>query len=245
MLRIFIHETRIECLRLLRTPAFSGPVILFPALFYVLFGILMGRSQNDPEILRQTLARFIIFGTLAPGLFGLGVTLALERERGLLQLKRALPMPAGAYLGAKVAMSMVFAGIVCVLLLALGLTGAHILLNVYQCVSLFGLSVFGVLPFCGLGLLIGTVVKGSAAPAVLNLVYLPMSFLSGLLIPLESLPLALQQLAPALPPYHLAQLALAAIGVKNTGGLLMHSFIPALTAIVLFAIACRRLQKIR
>jgi ABC-2 type transport system permease protein len=242
---VFRRETRMECLRLLRAPSFSVPTIAFPVLFYLLFGILLGRSHGDPDGAKYYLALFIVFGTLAPGLFGLGVTLALERERGLLQLKRALPMPPGAYLGAKVAMAMVFAGLVSMLLLLIGITVAQVMLDIAQLVKLFGLSVFGVLPFCGMGLLLGTLVKGSAAPAVLNLVYLPMSFLSGLLVPLQALPKVFSQIAPIWPSYHLSRLALAVVGAGDRSNLAVHLLIPAAIAVLLFAIARRRLQNVR
>ena len=47
----------------------------------------------------------------------------------------------------------------------------------------------------------------------MNLIYLPMSFLSGLWIPYEVLPAAVKAVAPFLPAYHLGQLALGAIGL--------------------------------
>ena len=73
----------------------------------------------------------------------------------------------------------------------------------------------GVLPFCALGMFLGTMVRGQGAPGVLNLIYLPMSFLSGLWIPLPMLPNVLQQIAPMWPSYHLDMIALAAVGLGN------------------------------
>ena len=93
------------------------PTIAFPLLFYVLFGVLLGPAHSSPEATRHTLASFLVLGTMAPGLFALGITLANDRERGLLELKRALPMPRGLYLAAKLAMSMLFAAIVALLLM--------------------------------------------------------------------------------------------------------------------------------
>ena len=77
----------------------------------------------------------------------------------------------------------------------------------------------GVLPFCALGMFVGTLIKGQGAPGLLNLIYLPMAFLSGLWLPLSMLPTFLQRLAPIWPSYHLDQLALAAVGL-NQGPLL-------------------------
>jgi ABC-type Fe3+/spermidine/putrescine transport system ATPase subunit len=52
----------------------------------------------------------------------------------------------------------------------------------------------------------------NSAPPIVNLIYLPMSFLSGLWIPFEILPPVVKTIAPFLPAFHLGQLALGAIG---------------------------------
>jgi ABC-2 type transport system permease protein len=166
---------------------------------------------------REMLARFTVFGIMAPALFGFGITVALDRDRGLLQLKRALPMPPGAYLVSKLTMAMLFAAIISLALMLLAATVGQVVLFLVQWWALFVLAILGVVPFCSLGLLIGTLTKAQAAPAVVNLIYLPMSFLSGLLIPLEVLPHGLARIAPFLPAYHLAQVELAVIGVGSGG----------------------------
>jgi ABC-2 type transport system permease protein len=242
LLRILVLEAHAECMRLLRNPAFSVPVIGFPLLFYMLFGVMLAPAHASTAVGQVTLAAFIVFGVMAPGLFGLGVTLAMDRDRGLLTLKRALPMPPGAYLIAKLIMAMLFAAAVSFLLMLLAITVGHVVVGLLECCALLTLAVFGVLPFCGLGLLIGAFVKGQAAPAVINLVYLPMSFLSGVLLPLSMLPHALAQLAPLWPAYHLAQLALAAVGRSGSrpGA---HALVLAGMSAGFYLIARARLQR--
>jgi len=244
-LAILLSETRMEFLRLLRAPAFSVPVITFPLLFYVLFGVVMVPHNAGEPVLRQIFANFTVFGVMAPGLFGLGVTLAIERDRGLLQLKRALPLPPSAYLGAKLLMAMSFSAIVSLLLMVIAVTVGQVVLALTQWLTLFALAVVGALPFCGLGLLIGTLVKGQAAPALINLIYLPMSFLSGVLIPLQALPHALAVAAPIWPCYHLSQLAQAAVGGTSASGVATHILALIGMASVLFGIALRRWARLR
>jgi ABC-2 type transport system permease protein len=70
----------------------------------------------------------------------------------------------------------------------------------------------GSLPFIGLGFAIGYWSGPHAAPAVANLIYLPLSFASGLFVPLDQLPGFVRTLAPFLPSYHYAQLAWSALG---------------------------------
>jgi ABC-2 type transport system permease protein len=237
----YLQEIRGEILRYLRSPGFLLPTLLFPSVFYLMFGVLLG--QGSPQQARYMLAAYSTFGVMAPGLFGFGVSLALERDGGLLTLKRALPMPPAAYLIGKMAMAMLVAAVIAALLLALALFAAHVPLSASQALRLFALEVAGVVPFCALGLLLGTVVKGQGAPALVNMLYLPMAFLSGLWFPLSIMPKFLQQLAPVWPSWHLNQLALAAVGMPHAGGGALHGLVLAAFTAGFLWLAARRLRR--
>ncbi|HXS72580.1 MAG TPA: ABC transporter permease [Rhodanobacteraceae bacterium] len=243
--RAWLVEAKYEFLRLLRTPSFALPTILFPSLFYLLFGVLLngGAHHGGMDMASYMLAGYSAFGVMAPGLFGFGVVVAMEREHGLLTLKRALPMPPGAYLFAKMLMAMLFAAIVVCLLMLLAVTLGHVRMPLGNWSALLITDVLGVLPFCAIGLFVGTLVGGQGAPAVVNLIYLPMSFLSGLWIPLPLLPKFLQQLAPLWPATHLGQIAFSASGAGGDHRVAMHAMVLAGFTLFFFAIARRRLRR--
>jgi ABC-2 type transport system permease protein len=112
-----------------------------------------------------------------------------------------------------------------------------------QWLLLGAISMLGVLPFCALGLLVGSRVSAAASPAIVNFIYLPMAFLSGLWMPLSMLPQFIRDIAVLWPPYHLAQLALAAIEREHAGGASGHLGFLAVFTIVCFAIARRWLAR--
>ena len=236
----YLEEARSECLRYMRAPGFMLPIMLFPGMFYLVFGVLMA-PPGTPDAARFLLASYSVFGVMSPGLFGFGVSLAIERDGGLLTFKRALPMPAGAYLLGKMLMAMLAAGVVVVLLLALSQLG-HVALSPTQIGALLLTGMLGVLPFCAMGMFIGTLIKGQGAPGLLNLIYLPMSFLSGLWFPLPMLPKFLQQIAPIWPSYHLDMLALSAVGMKQ-GPLMVHALILLAFTAAFLLLAARRLRR--
>jgi len=236
----YLAEARSECVRYMRAPAFMLPIMLFPGLFYLVFGVLMVKSEGA-DAARYLLASYGVFGVMSPGLFGFGVSLALERDGGLLTFKRALPMPPGAYLLGKMLMAMCAAVVVILLLLALSRL-AHVALLPTQAGALLLTGVLGVLPFCALGMFIGTVFKGQGAPGTLQLIYLPMSFLSGLWFPLPMLPKFLQQIAPIWPSYHLDKIAMAAVGLNNEP-LLPHVLVLFGFAVGFLLLATRRLRR--
>ena len=105
-------------------------------------------------------------------------------------------------------------------------------------------TVLGVLPFCAIGLLLGSVSSANAAPAWVNLLFLPMAFLSGLWLPLSMLPDVLARLAPVWPAYHLAQIALQVVGQGGGGAIWGHVAVLAAVGIGTCALAMRRLARV-
>jgi ABC-2 type transport system permease protein len=235
----YLGDIRYELTKMVRTPAFAVPTIIFPAMFYLLFGIVVG--GKDPHALLQGLARWGVFGVMAPGLFGFGVSLAFEREQGQLVLRQALPMPPGSYLVGRMVNAMVFVCISALLLLGIAVFIGHVAIDPGHAARLVMVDVLGVLPFCAIGLFVGALISGQAAPAIINLIYLPMAFLSGLLVPLQFLPKVLQTLGPVWPAHHLAQLTLAAVGAPSVGTLGNHVAALAGVTVLFFVLAMRRL----
>jgi ABC-2 type transport system permease protein len=211
--RIFLLEARAEFLRAWRTPGSAVPLLIFPIMFYAFFGVMLAKGEHAEGQSIYSLAGLGAFGVITPGLFGFGAGFAIDRGLGWLQVKHASPMPPLAYLTAKLGMSTLFAAIVtgALSLMAVGL--AHVHLEPGQWLTLVPILIVGNLPFCALGLAVGSWAKPQSAPAIVNLIYLPMSFLSGLWMPLKFLPLFMQKLAVALPAYHLGRLAYTAVGI--------------------------------
>ena len=103
--RAYMMEAWYELLRTLRAPAFAGPFLLIPTALYLLFGTMIPSSGSERPVGPYLFTGFTVMGIMGPALFGFGMGLALEREQGLIALKRALPMPKGAYLLAKMLMA--------------------------------------------------------------------------------------------------------------------------------------------
>ena len=158
---------------------------------------------------RYLIASYGAFAIMGSTLYAFGVGVAVERGLGWLELKRASPMPVGAYFFAKAVVAMAFGAIVILMLFALGAVFGHVRMAPLSWVLTFAVLVVGGLPFCALGLTIGNLVGPNSAPGMVNMIYLPMGFLGGLWLPVQFLPNAIQQVAPLLPSYHLGQIALA------------------------------------
>jgi len=224
-LRIFLTEMRFEVIRALRTKAFSLSAIGFPVMFYCLFGLLMNRNENisaGVSVAKYLLGGYAVFGSLGASIFGIGIGVAVDRSAGWLDLKQASPMPPLAYVLSKCSMAVAFSLIIVSILTLLGITLGHVHLSLSEFGHMALLAAVGAVPFSCLGLAMAFLVPPASAGGIANLIYLPMSFLSGLWWPLKFLPKILQDIAPIFPTFHLAQLMYASFGAPSVGTTLSH-----------------------
>jgi ABC-2 type transport system permease protein len=220
---ICVKEAKYEFLKSFRIPMFLVSTLVFPLMFYVLFGLVMGRQMIGN--LRSTVylvAAYGTFGVMGASLFGTAASLAAERGLGWLEVKRASPMPPFAYFLAKVIMSLIFSTIDVLALMTLGIVFGGVHLPAATLAKLALTLIAGSLPFCAMGLAIGYFARPTSAPAMINLFYLPMSFCSGLWMPFLFLPRFIQRVGVFLPSYHLSQLALNLVGGGQGGSASGH-----------------------
>jgi ABC-2 type transport system permease protein len=211
---IYLKEAKYEFLKNLRLRIYTVSLLSFPIMFYVLFGLVLnsGESIGATRVPTYLIATWGTFGVMGASLFGTAAGLASDRGLGWLQVKRASPMPPFAYFFAKAVASMIFSTVVVMLLFALGIIFGHVRMPLLDFARLLATLVIGSLPFSAMGMAIGYFAGPNSAPTMINLIYLPMSFCSGLWMPFMFLPKVIRQIALALPPYHLSQLALGVVG---------------------------------
>ena len=210
----YLTEIRFELTRVLRNPALALPMMVVPVALYLLFAVLMfgDAISKDPSIGIFFFVGFGVLGVTMPGLFAISASLAMERELGLMRLKRAQPAPAGGWLVAKIVCGVLFSTLAFLPMLAAAVISGKLPLAAAQIAALSAALIVGTIPFCALGLMVGALVKGSAAPGYANLIYLPGCYLSGLFFPL---PQSMHWQTPLWPQFHVAQLAMHAAGVEK------------------------------
>lgn len=210
----YVTETRFELTRMIRNPNVAIPVLVLPMALYALFALIIaGEAINkDPGVGIFLFSAFSLMSVTMPALFGIGVTLALERDMGLLRLKRAQPAPPAAWVVAKIVSGLILAILAYAPILTVALATGKLSLGAGQVAALSGALLIGTIPFCALGLMIGSLFGGSAAPAWANLVYLPGCYLSGMFFPL---PKSMYWQAPIWPQFHVEQFAMHAAGITK------------------------------
>jgi ABC-2 type transport system permease protein len=240
---IYLKEMKFEFLKYLRLRVYTASVLSFPIMFYILFGLVLNSHEaiGGTPVPIYLLATYGTFGVMGASLFGTAAGLASDRGLGWLQVKRASPMPPFAYFVAKVVVSMAFSAIIVLALFALGIGFGHVRIanaeELREAAQLFGTLTIGSLPFSAMGLALGYFTGPNSAPPTINLIYLPMSFCSGLWVPFMFLPKIVKQIALVLPPYHLSQLALNIVGAGSQQSAATHWEVLAAFTMICFGVA--------
>jgi ABC-2 type transport system permease protein len=208
---LFWHQLKSEQLVFWRSREAAIFVFLFPPLLFVLLASVFGDGDVDGTPTSTYLvAGLIAYAAANTALGGLAITLVIRREYGILKRLRSTPLPAPLYLTA-VLLSNLFVVVLqsfVVLALGVGLFDAQLPENWLAFVLAFAL---GAAAFAGLGLAIAALVRsGEAIAAVVNVIILPMSFVSGSFGPADALPSALELVRDVLPLRYLIDLVLGA-----------------------------------
>jgi ABC-2 type transport system permease protein len=216
-------EVRDELLGVVREPAALFFSVLMPVLFFGLFAGLFGADElgeGGVPVGTSMLATFGAYGVIGSSMLTPGIGLADARERGWLRVLRTSPVPVPITLAAKVAATLPYSlGVLVAMTATAGALGV-LQITVVQWVSLAVALVVGSLPFALIGLAVGSLAKPNGATAILNAIIIPMAIAAGLWFPLELLPDWVATIAPALPAYHLAELAF--VPVAGDGGAVGH-----------------------
>lgn len=207
-------EMRCEFLRALRNPALAVPIMLLPTGLYALFAVaIFGDGiAKDPDTGTYLFVAFALMALTMPALFTVSSSVALDRELGLMRLRRAQPASFGIWLTAKIAVGVVLGTLSYLPMVVLATALGKLSLDAGSLVSMSFVLLAGAAPFSALGLMIGSLVKGTAAPGYANLAYLPGCYLSGMFFPL---PKSMYWQAPFWPQFHVEQLAMHAAGATK------------------------------
>lgn len=198
-MRLFAHQLRWEQLLFWRSRESAVFVFLFPLLLYTLLvSVYGGRIQGKPAAW-GLLAGMLGYGAANTAFAGLALTLVARRELGMLKRIRATPLPAATYLIAVLVSILLVFTLQATALFALGSLmkstpwPSHI-------VSMVLALALGAGAFAGLGLAITGFIRSlEGSSAVVNLIVLPVAFLSGPFGSTRSYPRFLRAVSDVLP----------------------------------------------
>jgi ABC-2 type transport system permease protein len=198
--RIFLHELRAQQLLFWRNREAAFFSFLFPILLLVLIGSVYG----DEAIEGVSAPTFLLIGLLGYGVSAnafaaLAITLVIRREAGLLKRVRGTPLGPVAYLAAVIASTVVVIALEVISQLLLGVYLLDADWPERPLYFVFAIGV-GAAAFAALGIAVTTAVRtAEGSSAVVNAIYLPMAFISGVFFSTEEMPAFLQAISEVLP----------------------------------------------
>jgi ABC-2 type transport system permease protein len=207
---LFWHQLRAEQLTFWRSREAAIFVFLFPPLLFVLLASVFGDGVEDGRRVSSYLVAGLIgYAVANTALGGLAITLVIRRESGLLKRLRSTPLPGSLYLTTVLLSNLLIVALQSLTVIALGLLLFDA--DVPQQTLQFVVSlVIGAACFAGLGLAAAALINSAdAVAAVVNVIVLPMSFLSGAFGTTDNLPPVLELVADVLPLKYLIELVLA------------------------------------
>ncbi len=201
MLPSLLALVRAQLVELCRSRTALFWMMAFPIGFLLLFGFVMARG--DARVTAMMMPGLLTTTLLSGALFGVALPLVQQRETGLLRRLRVTPV-AGATVAIAHGITAFITGFLSlVILMILG----RLLFNMKMAGSwaaLAGAYACGSCALIPMGLLVGSTARDiRTAPAIANLLFFPLMFLSGSAMPFAVLPDGVKRFARLLPTTYL------------------------------------------
>ncbi|MFL5946159.1 MAG: ABC transporter permease [Gaiellaceae bacterium] len=198
-MRLFFHQLRSEQLIFWRSREAAVFVFLFPLLLFALLTAVYNGTIHGKPASWALLAGMLGYGAANTAFAGLALLLISRRELGILKRIRATPLPTATYLASVLVSIMIVFALQAVSLFVLG----RLLKSTPwpgHFVSIVLTLALGGAAFAGLGMAITGFVRSlEGSSAVLNVIVLPMAFLSGSFGATENYPRVLRAIGDVLP----------------------------------------------
>jgi ABC-2 type transport system permease protein len=202
---LVLHQYRYDQKQFWREPASVFFTVVLPLIFFTLFASIFGSDTTMVRGQEIDTSTYYVPAILALALINatfvnLTIWLTIARERGQLKRVRATPVPAWVVIVGRtltaVAVSFVMVVVVC-------LFGAVLYGVDLPTSTLPGVVVSVLVGTCSLAALgfavAGVVPSENAAPAVANVIVLPLEFMSGIFVPSEQIPDWMDTIASVFP----------------------------------------------
>jgi ABC-2 type transport system permease protein len=226
-LRLVLGQTRYSLLSTSRNPRAVIFTIAFPVILLVLFNeIFIGSGNDTTKVAGHTVdaSSYFTAGLIAYAVSLLCFTqplvmLTAQRERGQLKRLRGTPVPSWTFITSQVLRSVVLASVVGGLMLILGAVFWDVNLSAAAVGRFVLFLLLGTGALCSLGVaMTAFTTTEDTASSIGPFTVVMLSFISGVWIPIDTLPSWLQEVGRIFPLYHVAQgmqLSVAGFGINT------------------------------
>jgi len=196
---LLVHQLAFEQRVFWRSREAAIFIFVFPLLLYALLASVYSNDIDGVPSADVLLAGLFGYGAANTAFAGLAIILVGRREAGVLKRLRSTPLPPATYIAAVLLSTLVVFALQAVALVVLGTFAFDASLPA-NWLGFAGAIVLGVACFAGLGVGAASLIRSAeGVSAVVNVIVLPMAFLSGSFGPTQNLPGFLEVVADVLP----------------------------------------------
>jgi ABC-2 type transport system permease protein len=218
------HQFRFDLLSFARNRQARFSTVILPVLFLIIFIALFGNghvrlaSGYMVNLSTYYIPGLTAFGIMSAAYSSLVVSVVTQRENGILKRRRATPIPALVPIAGRALVAVVAAFFMGAVLLGIGALfyasplPSHTIPGVAAAIALGAVS-FGCVAFA----VASFVRNADAAQPFVQLTLLPLSFISGIFVPLNNVPSWLANIASVFPARPLADALRAGFDPGTTG----------------------------
>lgn len=218
------HQLRFEWRAYWRNPAAAFFGFAFPLIFLVIFNVIFGNDTfQGPggQAIRASTFYVPAIGAMSivnSCFTSLAMGTTISRDAGVLKRVRGTPLPAWAYLSARVLLVTIIAVIVMAIVIAAGALVFGATLTPRTLPAFFVTFVLGAAACSALGLAVTALIPNAdAAPPIVNGIVLPLLFISDIFIPPGRAPGWVTAIADVFPLRHLSHALQTAFSPFTTG----------------------------
>lgn len=198
------HQLRYDQKVFWRNPAAVFFTVAFPVVLLLIFATVFGDQEIDVaggiEITTYYVPAIITLATISATMQTLAMSLVIAREDGRLKRGRGTPMPAWVFIAGRIGNSVVVAVLMLALVAVIGRLLYDVPIPWERAPELLLVLAVGAASFCCLGIaLTAAVPSQDAAAPIVNVILLPLYFLSGIFIPEDELPSGVIEFANHFP----------------------------------------------
>ncbi|MBN1261239.1 MAG: ABC transporter permease [Anaerolineae bacterium] len=215
--------------------------MVFPIFLLVIYRVAFGDGQvGAVSYMDWVVPGVVVFNILAFGLLGSGTMMVEMREKGVLRRLHASPVAALPLVGSYLLVNVLIALVQCVLVLGFAVVVFGMHLTAAGVLRALPMIIVGIVTFVALGQVVSGVAPSTGmAIAVGQILNFSQMFITDMIMPIDAMPAWIQDAAPYLPAYAVAQLVrpplLEGTFAPNLGSHLLVTAVYALGAALLAA----------
>jgi len=186
-------------------------VLIYPVLMLAIFGSMYGDQPGFAEGTRfidYYVPALCVLNVISVSVFTLNINIITQRESGVLRRYRVSPVRKTAVLASHSLQGVILVVLGAIEIIAVSKIVWNVNIEWSALALLFGCLLFGCLCFFTIGFALSGLAKSAGAGSGLAMiVFFPMLFLSGIMMPIELLPSIMQSISEWLPGAYFVTLA--------------------------------------